>query len=344
MTAINMEIENPVTSRELVELLPMHFEQKQAVMVWGDAGIGKSELSDQVALTLSRKKFDFRLNIREPVDMRGIPVPNMKTKTTDWFVPGELPKMDGSDGPSILVLDEINTGTMQMMAVAMQLVLDRKVGDYILPDNCVILAMGNRSKDSRAVVQMPKPLRNRFAHYTMVFDHESWVGHCVRTNLAPEIVAFGRFRPDHISRQLLGDENAYASPRSVYKCGVYVSMPTRLRYKAFVALVGKDVGSEMESFVAMYQSLANIEDILANPKTAKLPTERSECYAVVTALGRLADRKNFDNIVTYAKRIGETNRELEIVAVTDAVQRDKKLAETTAYVTWAVANQDITLH
>ena len=337
----NLEIENAVTSKELVELLPMHFEQKQAVMIWGDSGIGKSELSDQLAAATARKKFDFRLNIREPVDMRGIPVPNMKTRTTDWFVPGELPKMDGSEGPSLLVLDEINTGTMQMMAVAMQLVLDRRVGDYVLPDNCVILALGNRSKDSRAVVQMPKPLRNRFAHYTMVVDLPAWVEHCARSNLPPEIIAFIRFRPDYLCRQPLGDENAYASPRSVYKCGVYVKQPTRLRLKAFTAMVGKDVGSEMESFVAMYQSLANIEDILKNPATAKLPTERSEAYAVTTALGRMADAKNLDAIATYVKRMN--NRELEVVAMTDAVRRNRKLAETNAYVLWAVDNQDITL-
>lgn len=337
----NLEIENAVTSKELVELLPIHFEQKQAVMVWGDSGIGKSELIGQIAIATKRKPFDFRLNIREPVDMRGIPVPNLKTRTTDWFVPSELPKSDGSDGPSILILDEINTGTMQMMSVAMQLTLDRRVGDYILPDNCVIVAMGNRSKDSRAVVQMPKPLRNRFAHYTMVVDHAAWVEHCTRTNLPPEIIAFIRFRPDYLARQPQGDENAYASPRSIYKCGVYVKQPTRLRLKAFTALVGKDVGSEMESFVALYQSLANIDDILKNPTIAKLPTERSEAYAVTTALGRLANAKNFSAVVTYVKRMN--NRELEVVAVTDAVRRNKKLAETHAYVTWAIANQDITL-
>jgi len=341
----NLEIENPVTSKELACLIPIHFEAKQAVMIHGDSGIGKSELSDQICAATSRKKFDFRLNIREPVDMRGVPVPDPVTKSTVWYVPSELPKSDGSDGPSVLVLDEINTGTMQMMAVAMQLVLDRRVGDYVVPDNCAILAMGNRSKDSRAVMQMPKPLRNRFAHYTLIYDHESWIEHCKRTNLAPEIVAFGRFRPDRVSTQPVGDNHAYASPRSLYRCAAYVNQPSHLRYKAFCAMIGKDDGSELESFVSMYQALSNIDDILANPKTAKLPTERSEAYAVVTALGRLATRKNFANVIAYAKRIGSElhNRELEIVAVTDAVSRDPKLAEVKQYGEWAIDNADVTV-
>ena len=124
----------------------------------------------------------------------------------------------------------------------------------------------------------------------------------------------------------------------IFGCGAYVDEPPRLRLKLFTSMVGKDVGSEMESFVAMFKSLANIDDILKNPTTAKLPAERSEYYAVGTALGRLADRKTFPNVITYAKRMGEVNREIEVLTVTDAVYRDKNLTNVSAYSAWAVAN------
>jgi len=340
---VNLEIENPVTSKELVDLLIMHFAVNQAVMVWGDSGIGKSELMDLICALTGRRKVDIRLNVREPVDLRGLPVPDLAKLVTKWLVPSELPPSDGSWGPTLLVLDEINTGTMQMMSVAMQLVNERCIGEHRLPDNCAVVAMGNRPKDSRAVIQMPKPLRKRFAHYSMVVDHDAWVEHCKRTGLTPEIIAFIRFRPEYLIREAQGDENASANPRTIYKCGVYVKQPPRLRHKAFVALVGKDIGSEMESFVSMYQALSNIDDILAHPDTANVPSERSEAYAVATALGRLADRKNFANVIKYARRLGkEYSRELEIVAVTDATYRDPKLAEVKAYGEWAVDNADIT--
>jgi len=340
---VNLEIENPVTSKELAVLLPILFRKRKAVMIWGDSGIGKSELVDQVAKATGRRKIDFRLNIREPVDLRGLPIPDLVKLVTKWLVPSEMPPSDGSWGPTLLVLDEINTSTMQMMAVAMQLVLDYAIAEYHLPDNCAVVAMGNRSKDSRAVIQMPKPLRNRFRHFTMIVDHDSWVEHCKRVGLAPEIIAYIRFRPEYLMREPGADENAYASPRTVFSCGDYVNEPPRLRLKLFISEVGKDVGSEMESFVAMYQSLANIDDILKNPKTAKLPVEASERYAVVTALGRLADRKNFANVITYANRIGETHRDVAVLAVTDARSRDPKLTEVAAYGKWAVDNADITV-
>jgi hypothetical protein len=348
--AINLEIENPVTSVQLIGQILLHMnkqprpgQKRKAVMVWGDSGIGKSKVMEQIAAMTSRRLFDFRTNIREPVDMRGIPAADLVKRVTEWLPPSELPAQDGSDGPSIFFVDEINTGTMQMMAVMMQVVLDRKVGDYMFPDNCFIVAAGNRAKDSRAVVQMPKPLRNRFAHYTMIVDHDAWVANAKRESLPSEIIAFVRFRPAHLTRQPIGDECAYASPRSVFDCGDYVNDPPAQRALAFVGLVGKDVGSEMESFVSMYQSLSNIDDILANPTTARVPSsvpDRSELCAVATALGTLADRKNFANIVTYAKRLP---REYEILTVTDACQRDPKLKNTTTYGKWAVDNQDVTI-
>jgi hypothetical protein len=339
-TDINLEIENPITALDAVDQIIMHLLEGQPVMLWGASGIGKSELAHQIAQKMASKLIPFHTNIRESVDVRGLPVPDLASGTTVWLAPKELPKSDGSDGPTLLFIDEINTGTMQMMSVMMQLVLDRRVGDYTLPDNCVILAAGNRSKDSRAVIQMPVPLRRRFAHYTMVVDVPSWIAHAKATNLAPELVAFIRFRPDCLYRDADGDQNASANPRTIYRCGPYIKQPPARRLRAFTAMVGKVVASEMESFVSLYQSLTSLDDILANPTTAKLPSEPSERYAVCTAIARLADRKTFPNVIAYAKRLP---REFEVLTVTDAVSRDDKLANVAAYGKWAVENSDVTV-
>ena len=339
-TTLDVEFENAITAKEAVDLIVMmmSIRPKQAIMLWGDSGIGKSELICQIATLTVRKLIDFRTNIREPVDMRGVPVANQKTRTTDWYTPSELPKSDGSDGPTLLFIDEINTGTMQMMAVMMQLVLERRVGDYLLPDNCVIVAAGNRSKDSRAVVQMPKPLRNRFAHFTLVVDHASWIDHAKRTGLPAELIAFIRFRPDSLHRQPKGDENSYCTPRSIYNCGDYVNQPPRLRLKVFTALIGKTDAVELEGFVSMFQDMPDINDILANPTTAKVPTEPSQRYAVANALSKLADRKTFTNVITYAKRLP---RDFEALTVLEATDRDPKLTSVKGYSEWAIANADL---
>ena len=100
--------------------------------------------------------------------------------------------------------------------------------------------------------------------------------------------------------------------------------------------VGNDVAGELNGFIELYQSLGSLDDIVADPANAKVPTEPSQLYAVCTGLARLATRKNWSQIVTYAERL---RGEHQVLLVHDAVMRDPKLKETSAYSKWAVANQ-----
>jgi len=332
---INPEVENPITMRELPETLLMHFRTNEPVMLSGDSGIGKTMGVHQACDMDGRKMFTFQTNISEPVDARGCPVPNMETRTTDWFVPNNLPKSDGSDGPSTLFIDEINTGSVMMMAVLMQLVVwPRKLGDYQLPDNCRVVAAGNRRKDSKAVHDMPKPLKTRFVNYTVVVDYDVFDEYAAASGLAPEIRAFVKFRKAAgvLLRQPVGDEWAYANPRSIVKCGKYVHEKPSLRVKAFIGSVGRDVGTEMEGFVSMYQSFTTIETILKDPDNAPVPSEPSHIYGVAAALSNIADRKTFRNVMAYAKRLPP---DIGNMCVLTAAERDKKLTSVVGFSEWS---------
>src|SRR5262245_18674290 len=148
------------TIADAATLMRIYTDESDAVMLWGAPGIGKSAIVHQMAAMRRCKVIDLRLNIREPVDLRGIPVPNAKTRTTDWLTPSELPQVERDGATGILFLDEVNTASAQMMAVAMQLVLDRKVGDYVLPKGWVVVAAGNRTSDRASAQRMPTALRN----------------------------------------------------------------------------------------------------------------------------------------------------------------------------------------
>ena len=81
-----------------------------------------------------------------------------------------------------------------MMAVMFGLVLDRRVGDYVLPDGWVIVAAGNRVGDRAAAQRMPTALRNRFAHIFIASDVDAWCTCANANDVAPELVAFQRLR------------------------------------------------------------------------------------------------------------------------------------------------------
>jgi hypothetical protein len=260
---------------------------------------------------------------------------------TRWLVPDELPRVERDGEFGYLFLDEINTASPQMMAVLMQLVLDRKVGDYVLPPGWQVIAAGNRVSDRAAAQRMPTALRNRFAHLFVAPDVNSWVNWANVNGVAPEMVAFIRLRRELIHRMPRGDENAFPTPRSLTKAAKYVGVQSvAMRQKLFAAHVGADVAGELNGFIELYQSLGSLEDIVASPTTARVPTEASQLYAVCTGLGRLANRANFAKIAQYCERL---DRERQVLLMHDATVREPKLKETAAYSKWAVDHQDALL-
>lgn len=59
------------------------------LMVWGAPGIGKSSIMRGVAEELGIGFIDVRLAQREPVDIRGLPVPDKESKSVAWYVSDE---------------------------------------------------------------------------------------------------------------------------------------------------------------------------------------------------------------------------------------------------------------
>jgi dynein-related subfamily AAA family protein len=334
---------NPLIFREVTiaraaVLIRYLIEKRHSVHLWGAPGIGKSDVTRQIAVSLGWKLIEFRANLRETVDLRGIPVADPVTGVTRWLVPDELPREDRDGKYGILFLDELNTASPQMQAALFQLVLERKLGDYTLPDGWVIVAAGNRVSDRAAAQRMPTALRNRFAHVYVVADVDAWANWAVANNVAVEMIAFVRFRRELIHRMPAGDENAFPTPRSLTKAAEFVDAPIDVRRDLIAAHIGDDCATEVEGFLQLYASLGSLEDIVANPETAAVPTEPSQRFAVCTGLARLATRKNFPQIMKYAHRL---DGEGQVLLVHDATVRDEGLKNTAVYSKWAVDNDHL---
>jgi hypothetical protein len=228
----------------------------------------------------------------------------------------------------------------------MQLVLDRKIGDYVLPNGWIVVAAGNRLSDRASAQRMPTALRNRFAHITVAASIDAWSTWANANGVAPELVAFQRLkRGDNNGQGVLhvmpkGDENAFPTPRSWTRCGKYVNAPRQHRMRLFAGHVGDAYASEFDAFIDLYHSIGSLEAIIADPAKAEVPTEPSIRFAVVTGLARLATKKTMPAIIEYAQRLP---RESQILVVHDATTRDTTLKNTAAYGKWAVENQDLVI-
>ena len=93
----------------------------------------------------------------------------------------------------VLFLDEMNSAAPSVQAAAYQLILNRRVGTYKLPDNVMIVAAGNREADKGVTYRMPAPLANRFIHLELAVDFGDWFQWAVDNNIHKDVVGYLTF-------------------------------------------------------------------------------------------------------------------------------------------------------
>ena len=193
------------------------FQVKRPLFLWGPPGIGKSELVAGIAQELGGLMIDLRLGQMEPTDIRGIPFYNKDLGKMDWAPPIELPdEATASQYPIVvLFLDELNSAPASVQAAAYQLILNRGVGKYRLPDNVVMVAAGNRESDKGVTYRMPTPLANRFIHQEMKVDFASYQEWAVQNKIHKDVVGYLSFaKQDLYDFDAKSASRAFATPRS----------------------------------------------------------------------------------------------------------------------------------
>lgn len=247
-----------------------------SVMIWGPPGVGKSSVVAQVAQANAMELVDLRLSQLAPTDLRGLPV--AMDGLARWYPPEFLPR----EGRGVLFLDEINMAPPALQGIAQQLILDRRVGSYRVPDGWFIWAAGNRKEDRASVFDMPAPLANRFVHFAVAPDLDSFKAHALAAGVDERIAAFLSFRPTLLHRPDAA-RPAWPSPRSWM-------MADRL-LRAGIGIepaVGDPAASEFAAFTAVYANLPDLDAICAGRGPKHFPAEPSARYAVAIGLSMRA--------------------------------------------------------
>ena len=193
------------------------FKANRPLFLWGPPGIGKSDIVKQMGEELEAHVIDIRLSLWDPTDIKGIPFFNSTTNKMEWAPPTELPDdiMAAKYKKIILFLDEMNSAAPAVQAAAYQLVLNRKVGTYRLPDNVLIVAAGNRETDKGVTFRMPAPLANRFVHLEMRVDWDDYFGWATENKIHKDVVGFLTFsKKDLYDFDPKSASRAFATPRS----------------------------------------------------------------------------------------------------------------------------------
>jgi hypothetical protein len=265
-------------------------ELRHSLMIWGPPGIGKSSIVTQAAAEGNIELIDVRLSQLAPTDLRGLPVPERAddgTAVSRWYPPEFLPR----NGRGVLFMDELNMAAPSMQGVAQQLILDRRVGNYQLPEGWFVWAAGNRKEDRASVFDMPAPLGNRLLHIDLQPDFDAFKAHAISQHLDERIVAFLNFRTDLLHR-IDGNKPAWPSPRTWFMAHSLIRAGLPI-----APAIGEGAAAEFEAFQKVYESLPALDAILAGDGgSVKCPDELSAKYAATIGLAlRATDGRQATN-------------------------------------------------
>jgi hypothetical protein len=311
-----------MTISELKPVLKTYIVKKKPLYIHGAPGIGKSDSAKSVSAEVAKEKgkdlfegikegtfgfVDIRVSQLDPSDLRGIPFPNKELGTTEWLRPSWLPDDPESEG--VLFLDEMNLAPPSIQAAAYQLILDRRLGDYILPDGWSIVAAGNRAIDKANVFPMSIPLKDRFSHaHLLPPSDDEWVKWGTEVgNIRSDILAFIKFKPSLLHKI---DKDAKSDAFPTHRSWATASFMTEgvknmdEEVRLVATCVGEGAANVYSGFIRL-KNKVKIDEILKDPTKAKNIDEVGLKYTLISGLAEKYrhDRKLCDPIIQVVDNI-----------------------------------------
>ena len=310
-------------------------DNRRPIILIGKPGGGKTSLVRQCAERNNMTFFPVHLAQREPTDLTGLPF--AQNGKTAHLTPDILP----TEGKGILFLDEFAQSTPMMMNAASELLLERRLGHYKLPNGWLVWCASNARSHRAGVNEIPTHVRNRWYRLDYDTDNDDWQDWALRHGIVNEVIAFIRWRP-----QLLHDFDAnkdcFPTPRSwemvsdAWKMNINIAVKSGL----IMGAVGEGACAEFVGYTKVFTQIPDPKEVLDNPRKAPVPKAPDILYALCTCLASITTDKNFDSLVSYADRLPI---EFSIMTIKDVVKRDEKVRTLKSFAEWMHRNRNVIL-
>ena len=240
------------------------------ILLQGAPGVAKSSIVRQVAARLGYTLIDLRLVLFSPEMLGGYPyIENgvMRTSLPDWFPTGEK---------VILFLDELGQAPIAVQNVALQLVLDRHIGQHWLPADTIVIGATNRPEDRAGAGALTTALYSRFTTAITIEPEKSEVSDHFK-DIGANALATAWL--ERIADKALDfdprDKGGFLCPRTLENAGnlltAYENDADNPDLKASLhGLLGERNAVSLLAFVSTVASVPDYADIIADPMGAPM--------------------------------------------------------------------------
>jgi len=320
-----------LTPTELVELL-VSLPPERTPFIWGPPGIGKSALVRDASELMELPCVTLLGTQIAPEDLIGVPrIRSMGEVFVTEFCP---PRAILRAEPFLLFIDELNSAIPDVQKAFYSLILDRRLGDYVLPAGSRVVGAGNRVEDRALVRPMATALANRMVHVALAPDAGAWLLWGANHGVHALVLAFVRARPDRLFEPPPSDATpAYPTPRAWHMLSDAIHVVGEHLWAALAAgSVGDRAGAEFSAFAKRALEAPSLEALAAGK--AAVPRDPELIYflgaSCIAKLGSTspADGELCGKVITL---LGAASKEVAVWSVDTAFARKTKTPALLAF-------------
>lgn len=298
-------------------------------------GVAKSAIARSIAKKMGFRYLDIRLSMSDESDFK---YPYLEDCQSD----GNMVKVSGyavprwafesNKQPTLIHFEELNRAPQFVRNAALQILLEREIGEFKFNDNVIMMASGNLGdEDGTDVEEFDAALNNRLVHYKHSLDLNEWLDGFANENVHRMIISYLKAYPENFYK-ISDNSPAYATARSwtflsdfiVRNFGKDCGPNEFLPHLKMVA--ASYVGNCALKFIQYCEDMLkiNIQDILNNYPQIKKDLEgynRDKKSELIQALRELDintfNKKQMTNLAQFLKNVGDDERTSYLLFILD---------------------------
>lgn len=180
-------------------------------------GVGKTAMIREIGSKMGFSYTPLYLAMMDDTDVGLFPYLGDTTegvKCIDYAVPRWA--LEANTRPTILHFDELNRASLSVRNAALQILLEREIGDrFKFNDNVLMIASGNLGEeDGTDVEEFDAALNNRLIHFHHSLGTEDWIEAFAKENCHELITSYIQAYPDRLYQNPTENCRAFPTPRT----------------------------------------------------------------------------------------------------------------------------------